>query len=111
MDKISGSRLLTLLLLNFAFFGVGVITASSQNSLEQLDARLKSQYAAIEKEIGAPPAYVDFPEAYRVVLRAWQDRLANRFSEAATTVEEIIKLNPANSDFWLERLETLRLYS
>jgi TonB family protein len=102
--------LLALLLINFAFFGFRVTAASSQNSLEQLEARLKSQYAAIESEIAAPPAR-EFPDAYRLVLRAWQDRLANRFAEAATTVGEILKLNPANSEFWRERLETLDLYS
>lgn len=68
------------------------------------------QYTAIEKEIASPPAR-NVPDAYRLLLRAWQDRLANRFAEAATTVEEIQKLNPANSEFWQERLETLQLYS
>lgn len=103
--------LLALLLINFAFFGLGATAASSQTSLEQLEAKLKSQYAAIEKEIAAPPAHVDFPDAYRVVLRGWQDRLANRFGEAVATVEEIIELNPANSEMWRDRLETLHLYS
>jgi TonB family protein len=112
MGKVLVSRgLLALLLINFAFFGLGVPAATSQNALEQLEAKLKLQYATIEKEIAAPPDHVAFPEAYRVVLRAWQDRLANSFGEAAATVEEILKLNPANSEMWRERLETLRLYS
>jgi TonB family protein len=111
MSNVLTSRgLLALLLINFAFFGLGVTAASPQTSLEQLEAKLKSQYDTIEKEIAAPPAY-DFPDAYRVVLRAWQDRLANSFGEAASTVEEILKLNPANSEIWRERLETLHLYS
>ncbi|MDQ2921360.1 MAG: TonB family protein [Acidobacteriota bacterium] len=111
-SKILTSRcLLALLLINFAFFGLRVPAASPQTSLEQLEEKLKTQYAAIEKEIAAPPAALDFPDAYRVVLRSWQDRLASRFAEAATTVEEIIKLNPANSEIWREQLETLRLYS
>jgi TonB family protein len=101
------SRLPALFLLNLAFFG---IVASAQFSREQLEEKLKAQYVAIEKEIAAPPARA-VPDAYRLLLRAWQDRLANRFAEAATTVEEIQKLNPANSEFWHERLETLRLYS
>lgn len=104
-------RLLVLLLISFAFFGMRLPAASPQTSLEQLEAKLKSQYAEIEKEIFAPPAHVGFPDAYRLVLRAWQDRLANRFAEAASTVEEILKLNPSNSEIWRERLETLRLYS
>ena len=111
MSNVFTSRcLLALLLINFAFCGLRV-PAAPQTSVEQLKAKLNSQYAAIEKEIAAPPAHVDFPNTYRMVLRAWQDRLASRFADAATTVEEIIKLNPANSEMWRERLETLRLYS
>ena len=72
---------------------------------------LKSQYAAIEKEIAAPPARVNFPDAYKLFLRQWQDRLAGRFAAAATTVEELIKVDSANAEIWRERLETLRLYS
>lgn len=109
-NALTSRCLLVLLLINLAFFGLRVTAASSQNSLEQLEARLKSQYAAIESEIAAPPAH-NFPDAYRLLLRAWQDRLAHRFAEAATTVGEILKLNPAKSEFWRERLETLDLYS
>jgi TonB family protein len=83
----------------------------NQSSLSELQDKLKSQYAAIEEEIAAPPAGRFEPEEYRFVLRQWQDRLASRFSDAAATVEEIIKVDPANSGAWKERLETLRLYS
>ena len=103
-------RLIAIFLINLAFFGLPVSGTFAQVSREQLEEKLKVQYTAIEKEIAEPPAHV-VPDAYRLVLRAWQDRLANRFAEAATTIEEILKLNPANLDFWLERLETLRLYS
>lgn len=102
-------RLPTLLFVSFIFFGAQCL-ATAQASLEQLDAQSKLQYAAIEKEIGAPPI-PENPAAYRLVLRSWQDRLANRFAEAATTIENILKLNPTNSEFWRERLETLSLYS
>ena len=86
-------------------------SAASQNTLVELENKLKIQYAAIEQEIAAPPSSGDNPDTYRIVLRAWQDRLAERFGEAAATVEEIIKTNPANSETWNERLETLRLYA
>ncbi len=77
MTNVFTSRcLLALLLINFAFCGLRV-PAAPQTSVEQLEAKLNSQYAAIEKEIGAPPAHVDFPDTYRMVLRAWQDRLAD----------------------------------
>jgi TonB family protein len=106
-------RLLALLV-SFTFFGVLATSSSAQTSHEQLEAKLSQQYAAIEKEIGSPPVFDPSAEdasAYRLVLRAWQDRLANRFADAATTVEDILKPNPPNSEFWRERLETLRLYS
>lgn len=104
---LTSRRLLAILLINLAFFG---LRTSAQTSREQLDEKLKVQYAAIEKEIASPPTH-KVPAAYRLVLRAWQDQLVNRFEEAASTVEEILKLNPANSEYWQERLETLRLYS
>jgi TonB family protein len=109
-NRLFSSLFVAFLQINFAFLALGGSASSPQATLEELQTRLKSQYAAIEKEIAAPPAHADFPDAYRIVLRAWQDRLANRFGEAAATVEEIIKLNP-DSETWRERLETLRLYS
>jgi TonB family protein len=102
--------LLVLLFVGLAGFGLRVSTATPQTTLEWITL-LKSQNAAIEKEIAAPPARADFPDTYRVVLRQWQDCLAGRFSAAATTVEEIIKVDPANAETWRELLETLRLYS
>lgn len=103
--------LIALLLISLVVVGLRVPTAFAQSSLEQLEEKLKSQYAGIEKEIAGPPAYVDYPDSYRVVLRAWQDRLSNRFAKAARTAEEIMKLDSVNSEFWRERLETLLLYS
>jgi TonB family protein len=112
MGKLSVSRrVLPILIFNFVALGFSTSAgASPQGTLEELQTRLKSQYAEIEKEIASPPSRMDFPDTYRIVLHAWQDRLANRFGEAAATVEEILKLNPA-SENWRERLETLRLYS
>ena len=101
-------RLLALLV-SITLFGV-LHSSLAQTSADQLEAKLNQQYAEIEKEIGRPPV-LDDPGAFRLVLRAWQDRLANRFAEAAATVEEILNLDPPNLEFWRERLETLRLYS
>lgn len=82
----------------------------AQNSLSELENKLKSQYATIEAVIAAPPRRIDHPDDYAVVLRGWQDRLAGSFSDAAATVEEIIRINPANTDVWRERLVTLQVY-
>jgi TonB family protein len=85
--------------------------ASQQTTIEQLEIKLKSQYAKIEKVIASPPSPRQYPVDYRRYLREWQDDLAQSFVAAATTIAEILKLNPSNADFWRERLETLQLYS
>ena len=87
--------------------------AVHQASTDQLEAKLKSEYLTIEKTIVRPPS----PAQYRVAadyhrqLRKWQDDLAQAFGAAATTIKEILKLNPPNANYWRERLETLELYA
>jgi TonB family protein len=95
-----------------ATFGGPLSIVGNQNSLEPLKAQLKSQYSVIEKVIAAPPRRDPaFPADYSRHLREWQDDLAQSFGRAATTVAEIIALNPPNREMWQERLDTLRLYS
>lgn len=85
---------------------------SSQKSVEQLESKLKSQYATIERVFASPPNPREVsPSGYGRALREWQDDLAQSFGKAAETVAEIITLNPENREIWQERLETLRLYS
>ncbi len=86
--------------------------AGAQNFQTQaaLENKLSQQYGHIQRQFrGLPPPGPD-PASRRAALRRWQDELARLFSEAAITVEEILKLNPTNADLWRERLETLRLY-
>ena len=86
--------------------------ADAQDPLTQaaLENKLSQQYGVIQRQFRKlPPAAPDFAHR-RAALRRWQDDLARLFSEAAVTVEAILKLNPANADLWRERLETLRLY-
>jgi len=83
---------------------------SLQGSVSELETRLKLQYAAIEIEIAAPPSRIDHPSDYRDVLRAWQDRLASKFSEAAATAETLMQVDTAHTDVWRERMQTLRVY-
>jgi TonB family protein len=82
-----------------------------QTSLAELKTKLESQYREIENVIAFGPSRASNLYSYPVGLRYWQDRLAQRFGEAAVTVESILNLNPANAEIWRERLETLRLYS
>ena len=87
--------------------------ALQQTSLDQLEAKLNSQYATIQKTIFGPPSPRQYPIAadYHRRLREWQDDLAQAFAAAANTIKDILKLNPPNADYWRERLETLELYA
>ena len=89
------------------------IPAVQQTAINQLEAKLNSEYRTIEKTITGPPSRAQYPVAadYHRKLREWQDDLAQAFGAAANTIKEILKLNPQNADYWRERLETLELYS
>ena len=92
-------------------------------TIDQLESKLKTQYAKIEKTIASPPNPADFRtvalpgqppydvQAYKRGLREWQDDLAQSFQAAADTVTQIIRLAPTNPEYWRERLETLQLYA
>ncbi|HEY5885760.1 MAG TPA: energy transducer TonB [Pyrinomonadaceae bacterium] len=88
------------------------LVAASQNSQTEaaLENKLSQQYGAIQRQFRELPPPVLDAVTRRDHLRQWQDELARLFSVAAVTVQEILKLNPANADLWRERLETLRLY-
>jgi len=83
----------------------------AQSSIDELQSKLKSQYAKIEKVISSPPSRAQYPVDYKRRLREWQDDLAQSFVAATNTIREILKLKPPNADLWRERLETLQLYS
>ncbi len=60
--------------------------------------------------IYSPPSRAQYTTEHKRKMREWQDDLAQSFLAAAHTIEEILRLNPPNSEYWRERLETLRLY-
>jgi TonB family protein len=114
---------LSFLILALTFSSIGVQPPQAV-SLEQLEQKLKSQYATIEKTIANPPSPRDSPTVvhlpgqppydvadYKRRIRLWQDDIAQSFKAAADTVAEILKLNPPNGDYWRERLDTLKLYA
>jgi TonB family protein len=105
------ARLLPLLFIVVA--SVNLNGARQQTSIDDLKARLNSQYVTIQKTITEPPSPRQYPLAadYHRKLREWQDDLAQAFGAAAGTVRDILKLNPPDSDYWHERLETLELYA
>ena len=105
--------ILSLVVLSFILATRPEIPAVQQTSVNQLEAKLNSEYAKIEKTIAGPPSRAQYPIAadYHQQLREWQDDLAQAFAAAANTVKDILKLNPPNADYWRERLETLELYA
>lgn len=105
--------ILSLVVLSFILATRPGIPAVQQTSLSELQAKLNSQYATIQKTIFDPPSPRQYPIAadYHRQLREWQDDLAQAFAAAAITVKDILKVNPPNADYWRERLETLELYA
>lgn len=105
--------IVSLVVVSFILATLSEIPAVRQTSLNELETKLKSQYATIQKTIFQPPSPRQYPIAadYHQKLREWQDDLAQAFAAAANTVKDILKLNPPNADYWRERLETLELYA
>jgi TonB family protein len=99
-----------LLLLTAALLLPSVTCAQDSQTQTALEKKLSKQYGAIQKHFRDLQRPAADPLSRRDFLRQWRDDLARLFSEAALTVEEILKLNPPNADLWRERLETLRLY-
>src|ERR1700682_5700212 len=95
-----------------ANFRQPVNEVTNQNSVEQLETKLESQYREIQKVFASPPRPVGLlPADYHRLIREWQDDLAQSFVRAAATGEENLALHPPNREMWQQRLETLRLYS
>jgi TonB family protein len=85
--------------------------AAQQPTLEQLEAKVEQQYAAIENIFYNSPAKQSEPRDFRERLRIWQDALAQSFADAGKTIDEILKLNPPDAEKWRERSDTMWLYS
>jgi len=90
----------------------GMVYGRPQGSIDELKAKLNSQYLKIEQTIRQPPSPRQYFVAsdYHRHLREWQDDLAQAFAAAANTVKQILKITP-DSDYWRDRLETLELYA
>ena len=85
--------------------------AAQQPTLEQLEAKVEKQYAAIEDVFAHGPAKMVYPPNPVERLHRWQDDLAQSFADAGKTIDEILKLNPPDADKWRERSDTMWLYS
>jgi TonB family protein len=92
------------------FSGPAAATAQ-QATLEQLEAKLEKQYAAIEDIFLHGPAKKIYPPRFRDRLRLWQDDLNQSFAQAGATIDQILKLQPPDEEKWRERRDTMSLYS
>lgn len=101
--------LLTIGILTIMLAGQGV--PAQQSTLEKLEKELQEQYQDILDQFANGPAKRVYPLDFRQRLRLWQGELAMRFQRAGSTIDEILKRNPPNQEHWIERRETMTLYS
>ena len=80
----------------------GQTVATPPNELRQLQERFQKDYQAIEYLFAHGPAKMVFPPDPRQRLVRWQQDLAQTFARAGATVDEILKLHPADETTWLE---------
>jgi TonB family protein len=89
----------------------GQAVSTPPDNLGQLQTRFQKDYQAIEYLFLHGPGKRVFPDNPLERLRRWQKELADSFAQAAVTVDESLKLHPADEATWLELRETLSLYS
>ncbi|MBC8031998.1 MAG: TonB family protein [Pyrinomonadaceae bacterium] len=94
-----------------ALLGRPVAVSAQQPSLAQLEAQYQKQHEAILAVFANGPAKRVYPLDARERVREWQFELANSFTEAGNTVDQILQLSPPQADMWRERRETLAVYS
>jgi TonB family protein len=111
MLKVFRPHLLLMIALLAATMCAPATTAAQQLSLDQLEAQYQKQYEAILVVFANGPGRRVFPPDPRQRVRFWQDELATSFTEAGSTVDEILKMNPPQPDMWRERRETLAIYA
>jgi TonB family protein len=80
-------------------------------TLEQLKAKVEKQYEKIYDLFKNGPAHQLYPLNPRERLRRWQGDLDDAFAAAEVTIGQILRFHPSDQDYWLERRETMRLYS
>ena len=112
ITKTISLSLLALLLVSLT--GPRFVTAqapSQQVTLVALKLRFQKDYQAIEYLFAHGPAKKVFPVDPKQRLIRWQDELAASFATAGATVDEILKLHPADEANWIELRDTMWLYA
>lgn len=105
-----------LLLVSAVLISVGashesVTVMAQQSPLDQLEKQYQQRHDAILAVFANGPAKRVYPPNPRLRVQQWQDELANSFTQAGNTVDEILKLNPADAEMWRERRDTLAIYA
>jgi TonB family protein len=80
-------------------------------TLDQLKAKVEKQYEKIYDLFKNGPGNQLYPVNPRERLKRWQGDLDDAFAAAEVTIGQILKLHPPDEEHWLERRETMRLYS
>jgi TonB family protein len=88
----------------------GSNASAQQTTLDQLKAKVEKQYEKIYDVFQEGPGRPSFYHP-RESVRLWQTDLADAFAAAEVTIGEILRLDPPDKEHWLERRETMRLYS
>ena len=87
-------------------------SASAQDpTLDQLKAKVQKQYEKIYDLFKNGPGNTLYPMNPRERVKRWQGDLADAFAAAEVTIGQILKFHPPDEEYWLERRETMRLYS
>lgn len=112
MSLVKTTRLLLVFCVSLiALTNSGGRVVAQQPTVDQLQATLQKQYEKIYYLFAHGPAARVFPVNPRERLRVWQNELSDSFAAAEVTIGQILKLKPADEEHWLERRETMRLYS
>jgi hypothetical protein len=104
-------RLLPLIAISTITLLVAAHPALQQTTIEGLTAKLQKQYAAIYYLFANGPGKQVYPADFRERLRRWQADLAQSFTDAQATIDEIIRLHPPDEEMWRERSDTMHLYA
>src|SRR5229473_778004 len=82
-------------------------TAAQRATLDQIEAKLQKQYAAIENLFAHGPAKMVYPPNPRERVRVWQANLAKSFADAGATIYEILMVNSPDAETSRERSDKM----
>jgi len=103
----AGYLLTTIAVLTF----LGSSASAQDPTLDQLKAKVEKQYEKIYDLFKHGPGTQIYPPNPRERVQRWQVDLSDAFAAAEVTIGQILKFHPPDEEYWLERRETMRLFS